>query len=82
MAIQVTLHQLREVDRNSPSMTPCSHCQRPTYDGSALDKSLGPVVGYELPEGFTTANRRRYLPVKGKTLILCTQCRFDVYGAY
>lgn len=60
---------------------PCTECARPTYDGKALDKKgFGKTT--RLPFGFTSANRRRFVKIGVGEIRVCTDCRYNVYGAY
>lgn len=55
----------------------CSNCGKPTYDSSVLPET--PVL---LPEGFTNGQARRFVTVRSVKHLVCTNCRYDVFGAW
>ena len=55
----------------------CDNCGKQTYDRRAL-----PEEASLLPKGFTRANARHFVYVRGSKKLVCETCRYDVFGAY
>jgi hypothetical protein len=79
MNIKLTINELTSIDPLG-WLAKCNHCGCPTYHGQTLDEKY--PTGVTLPDGINSSNRRKYVTVRGLRILICTKCRYDVYGAY
>jgi hypothetical protein len=67
---RVTMEELGELIN-------CENCGSPTYDRNNL-----PDYTVRLPDGITAGNRRMFVTVGGVRRLVCSNCRYDAFGAY
>ena len=58
-------------------LIPCAHCGAPTYSRANLPEGF-----CTLPEGLTAGNARMFVYVRERRILVCTNCRYNAYGAY